>query len=258
MEDVLAANAIETHVNGMFPRQLHPKEREFLEFVLPMERRGYKVYRDLLDAMVVLGPGRRGNGNLVLGYRGDIPDTQSPLASVVAFGAVESQHNTFTITVREFIGKQIDIEIASSIDDEVFHQSDEKRRWTYSQWSPGKLSPATGAAVREISIGDTATLVVAPTEKRIWVHEGTSGMVYLIPITNFYNELMLHKNIRDPKIALQSNKFFENAGVYSDEDLRFAFIAYNKLRPKVTIQNLTTPNVEQTGMLTALKRFFTR
>ena len=54
-----------------------------------------------------------------------------------------------------------------------------------------------------------------------------------IPVTNYYNELMLHKNIRDPKIALDSNRLFSELAEYSDADLTYAFFTYNTLRTKV-------------------------
>ncbi len=258
MRDLVEEDIVKNTVNGTYPRGLRNKEREFLEFVLPFDRPGYKTYRELIESMVVLGSGRRGNGNFILGYSGDTPDTQSPLASVVAYGAVESTRGAFTITVREFVGKQIDVEIVSTDGDEAPEHFEEKRRWTYSLWTPGNLSPATGAPVREILVGESATLAIASADKRIWVHEAASGMLYLIPITNFYNELMLHKNIRDPKIALQSKGFFREIENYSDHDLRSAFIVYNKLRPKVTITNTVIPQAKQTGSISIFQKFFAR
>jgi hypothetical protein len=89
--------------------------------------------------------------------------------------------------------------------------------------------------VREILIEEGITLAVAPAEKRLWLHDRTSGIVHVIPVTNFYNELMLHLHIRDPKIALQSSSLFYDPGRYADGDLRSAFIVYNATRHRVDV-----------------------
>ncbi len=219
----------------LYPRPIQEKERDMLESVLPIERPGYRTYRELLAQMVVLGEGRRGSGNLVLGFAGDTPDITSPLGAVVAYGMVEGTRDTFSITVREYLGKQIDVEIVSSGGEGIPEHFEEKRRWTYSHWQPGMASPASGAAVREVRVDGNIVLACAKGDKRIWVYDGQSGIVHLIPITNFYNELMLLKNIRDPKIALRPTKFFDDLDTYSDDELRMTFMNYNKLRPKVSV-----------------------
>lgn len=221
--------------NTTYPRKLRPKERDLLEFVLPAESPGYAELRNLIRNMIVLAEGRRGKGNFVLGNPGDVADIVSPLAPVIAYGVAETTLDTFTVTVRECAGDQIDVEIVSSHGGEIPDHFEEKRRWTYSEWKPGRPSPASHAAVHEVKINDTLTFVVAGQEKRLWLHDGATLMNHLIPITNFYNELMLHKGIRDPKIALNSNLLFEQLGSYPDADLRAAFIAYNKLKRRVEI-----------------------
>jgi hypothetical protein len=223
-------------MDATFPRQLRPKERDALTFVLPEHSVGYNRYRKLIDTMIVLAEGRRGKGNIVLGKRGDKADITSPLASVIAYGAIETTLDTFTITVRELVDEQIDVEIVGSRNDEIPYHYEEKRRWTYSTWEPNQSSPATGAAVREVRINDTLTLAVVQQEKRLWLHDAATLMNHLIPITNFYNELMLHKHIRDPNVALKSPMFWNELEKYSDGDLRAAFIAYNSVRKKVDIK----------------------
>lgn len=223
------------NTNSTYPRTLRPKELDALEYVLPADRSGYREYRNHIAGMVVLGEGRRGKGNLVLGYEGDEPDTTSPLAAVAAYGMLETTRESFSITVREYVGKQIDVEIVSGSQGELPDHYEEKRRWTYSEWSPGQLSPAAHTAVREVVVDENTVLAIAGNEKRLWVYERRSGMALLIPITNYYNELMLLKNIRDPKVALKAGLLFENLHSYTDADLAAAFHAYNKLRPKVQL-----------------------
>lgn len=234
---------------------LRPKERELLECVLPPDRPGYDRYRALIGGMQVIGEGRRGKGNFVLGHPDDTPDISSPLGPVVAYGAVETTRDTFSVTVREYAGDQIDVEIVSTHGEEIPDHFEEKRRWTYSGWNPGDPSPATGLPVREIALDDSCILAIVGTEKRIWIHDRSTGMVHLLPITNFYNALMLHKRIRDPKVALRSALLFENLPSYSDADLRAAFVAYNAFRHRVTV---TAPAEElhHSGFWSVVKSIF--
>jgi hypothetical protein len=219
-----------------FPRPLRPKERDLLESVLPMDRPGYRHYRELLERMEVLGEGRRGAGNLVLGAKGDLPDPGAPLPPVVAYGVVETTQDQFTVTVREEVDNRIDVEILSSRGEEVPEHFEEKRRWSYSDWVPGRPSPATGERLREVQVDPFCTLAFAEGERRLWLYDARTGMNHPLPITGFYNELMLHKRIRDPEIALHSANLFGQLFSYSDDDLRAAFIAYNVLRKRVEVR----------------------
>ena len=239
----------------MYPRTLRPKEQDLLDSVLPVDRRGYRHYREFLSRMVVLGAGRRGAGNLVLGISGDRPDVTSPLAPVVAYGMVETTRDAFSVTLREVVGGQIDVEIVSSRGEEVPDHFEEKRRWTYSTWAPGSPSPATGDRAREVRVSDALSLGILSPEQRLLLHDSSTGMVHLIPITSFYNELMLHKNIRDPKTALNAKLLFQNLHAYSDEDLRSAFVSYNRLKHRVLLVD-ALPVPQSTGIVAYLETLF--
>jgi len=220
----------------MYPRKLRNKELDMIEFVLPVDRPGYRQYREWISSMLVLGEGRRGSGNLIMGYDGDIPDRVSPLAPVIAYGVVETTRDSYSVTLREYLGRQVDLEIVSAHGEEIPDHFEEKGRWTYSSWLPGQPSPATGEKVREIVIEEGLVLAIARQEQRLWVYNRTNGMNLLIPITNFYNELMLQKSIRDPRIALKSALFFKDLDFYTDSEICSSFVAYNKLKPKVEIK----------------------
>jgi hypothetical protein len=243
--------------NATFPRPLRPKERDLLESVLPGDRAGYRRYRELLTTMVVLGEGRRGPGNLLLGYPGTEPDIGAPFEAVVAYGIVETTKETFTITVRECVERQVDVEIVSTRNSIIPDHFEEKRRWTYSTWSPGEPSPPTGLPVREVRIDEHVTLAVGKQENRLWLHDAKTGVNYLLPITNYYNELMLLKRIRDPKIALRSSLLFTDLDSYSDADLRGACVAYNRLRPRVEL-NVGGPLPRLAGFRSLLRRFLVK
>jgi hypothetical protein len=236
---------------------LRPKELDLLETVLPVDRPGYRALRDRLEAMTVLGEGRRGEGDLMLGIPPGAPDSVSPLPPVVAYGVVETTRDAYTISVREEAWGQINVEIVSGSGRGIPDHYEEKRRWTYSWWTPGEVSPATGAAVREVRIDGGVTLALSGAEKRIWVHERSTGIVRLIPITNYYGELMGVRGIRDPRIALVPPFLWVNLQSFSDGDLLAAFLAYNALRQRVTLGK-GPPSVRHSGIPLFMRQLFRR
>lgn len=238
-----------------YPRELRAKERDLLDSVLPAARPGYLRARERLATMIVLGQGRRGEGDLVLGMPGDAADRTSPLPPVIAYGMVETTRDAFTITVREEMSAQVNVEIVSGRGEEVPDHFEEKRRWTYSTWEPGLPSPATGTGVRQVALDPALTLALAPAEERIWVHDAESGMVHLIPITHFYNELMRIRQARDPAIALRSRLFWEQFGTHTDAELHATFAAYNRLKHRVELRpapELRAPR----GIAARMRRLF--
>jgi hypothetical protein len=78
-------------------------------------------------------------------------------------------------------------------------------------------------------------LVLCNRDYRIWVHDERSGVNALIPVTGFYNELMLQTGVKDPKIALDPKRLFDVPGTHNDLELIRAFASYNKLRNKVVL-----------------------
>src|SRR5438309_8567948 len=94
-----------------YPRPISPREREWIDWILPPDRPGYRDYRHLVGGMVVIGKGRRGEGEIILGPEGSTPDVSSPLAPVFAYGAIETKAGTISMTMREISEGQISIEI---------------------------------------------------------------------------------------------------------------------------------------------------
>jgi hypothetical protein len=247
--------------NSQYPRALTHRERTWLEWVLPADRIGYQEYRKYLDTMVVLGEGRRGKGDIVLGYAGDTPDTTITLPPVFAYGLIETNFGPISVTVRENYGDQIDVEIVTHRGEEMFEQFEERRRWTYSTWKPGAICPQCERPPREVSMeteaGKRLVLTVCAADRRLWVHDAETMVNHLIPVTNFYNELMLHKKIRDPKIALDSNRMFTDLPRYKDDDLTYAFMTYNALKTKVEMKGRLMPGkVERRTFIHTIKEIF--
>ncbi len=186
--------------------------------------------------MAVIGQGRRGRGDLILGLPGRQADPDAPFSPVIAYGMIETARGYVSVSVREEADALINVEIVPGSGEEVPGREEETRRWTYSLWSPGMPSPATGAGVREVPVDANVTLVLAPAEKRIWVHERTGGTVRLIPITNFYGELMIRRAVRDPHVALRPSLLWERLDGFPDRDLLAAFTGYNALGRHAVLQ----------------------
>jgi hypothetical protein len=226
---------------GPYPRPLTPLERELALWVLPAGAAGYAALREFVERSVVIGEGRRGEGEIILGAPGDTPDLGSPLPQVVSFGIAGTGDDTVSVTVREILDGQMSVEIVGTRSDRVPEDARIVRRWTYAEWLPGKPCPQCGAAVREVEIARSgpgpipAVLAICPADRRLWVHGGPSGVCRPVPVTNYYNELMLRRQIRDPATALDSSKLFARLGEYSDADLAAAFTAYNRFRAKVDL-----------------------
>ena len=222
-----------------FPRSLFPFESQSLLWVLPPDRPGYNSYRKYILEWQVLAEGRRGMGNYILGAHGLTPDVESPLPQVFAYGEIEGKNGSVSVTLREFFEGQLEFELVSLNGETIPAELAEKRRWTFSLWSPSDPCPVCGTAPREIRIrreaGGSAVLAVCKTDKRIWIFDERDGVNHLIPVTNFHNALMLQKNIRDPNVALVADNLFKFLHLYSDADLTAAFVYYNKLRRKVDL-----------------------
>jgi hypothetical protein len=222
------------------PRELNPFERELLLWVLPKERPGYAEYRKLIETWPIVAVGRRGEGNYILAEPGWNVDTESPLPQILAYGVVEYRQDALTISIRERSGGQLEFEMEGVPERAALAAEKEIRRWSFSEWLPTQLCPSCRSSVREIRMTTTAfqtlVLVLCSRDHRIWVYDGQSGVNSLIPVTGFYNELMLQARIHDPKIALDPNRLFQIPGAQREFELIRAFSSYNKLRNKVVLE----------------------
>jgi hypothetical protein len=222
------------------PRELDSFERELLLWVLPKGRPGYEEYRKLIETWPVVGVGRRGEGNYILAEGGWSVDIESPLPQIFAYGVVEHEHGTLTISIRERCGGQLEFEMEGVADRTADAALRQIRRWSYSEWLPSQICPSCRSSVREIrmatSASQTLVLVLCSRDRRIWVYDGNSGVNALIPVTGFYNELMLQTGVHDPNIGLDPKRLFQLPGAQNESELIRAFSSYNKLRQKVVLE----------------------
>ncbi len=223
-----------------FPRELDLHERELLMWVLPENRPGYAEYRRFVEQWPVAAVGRRGEGNYVLAQTGWSVDIESPLPQLFAYGVVEHEQGVLTISVRERYGGQLEFELEGMADRTAVDEFREIRRWSFSEWLPSQPCPSCCSSVREIGMTTTATeqlvLALCSRDCRVWVYDARSGVNALIPVTGFYNELMLHAGVHDPTIALDPKRLFELPGARTDAELIRAFSLYNKIRNKVVLR----------------------
>ncbi|MGA9294577.1 MAG: hypothetical protein WBV81_18450 [Ignavibacteriaceae bacterium] len=223
-----------------FPRKLKELERELLFSILPSDKPGYISYREKIKNKYVLGSGRFGETNLILGNREEEIDILDASSTIFAAGSIIYDEGKIEISINEEIDDKIEFDISPKDYESVF-KGKEIKRWNYSEWIPGQKSPKENSYVREVIISQgNYILAISSVEKRIWLYDSVSGINHLIPLSNYYNQLMIEKNIRDPNIALKPNLFFGNGnGKHSDYtniELRNTFISYNKYLRKLNIK----------------------
>lgn len=219
----------------MFPRNLTKVENELLFSVLPENKIGYNSYRNKINNLVVTGSGRFDRGNFVLGKEGTKPDLSFPSSPVFAIGTNVYKEGTIDIIIHEDIDDEIEYDISARNQNSVPGTLIEIKKWNYSEWNPGDKAPNDNSEVREIIINDEYILAIATQHKKIWLHEKKSRVNFLLPVTNFYNELMRVCNIRDRKIALRPTSFFNTHNQFTDDQLMLAFFSYNKYLKRVDI-----------------------
>lgn len=211
-----------------FPRELTKVEKDLLFTILPETKPGYKNYRRKINELFVIGTGRFGDNNLILGEKSLIPDTDSPSTPVFASGTISTTEDEIDVLIHEETEDQIEIDISPKNHNKIPPEINIINSWNYSEWMPGNRAPKDNSDVREIKIDEKYILAIAQLHKKIWLYEYDSGINYLIPVTNFYNYLMIVKKIRDEKIVLNYSLLFKNPETNSDEEIISAFILYNK------------------------------
>jgi hypothetical protein len=249
--------------NEKFPRGLNRFESDLVFWVLPEDRPGYHEVRRCVQQWKVTAPGRRGTGNYIISPIDERVDVESPLPQVLAYGVVETDKGEISVSVREPMGKQIEFEISKLGPGELGSAFHELRRWTLSIWSPGQPCPKCGQALREVAMrttgGHEMALALCRTDERMWVYDSRSGMNLPVPITNFYNELMFLRKVRDPKIAFNPRRLFTDLDAFRDSDLTAAFRTYNMIRTKVAIDDdIAVPQEVRPPLLSRLVSFLHR
>lgn len=185
-------------------------------------------------------------------------DVESPLPPVFAYGIVETAAGRIGVSLRERVEDQLEFEIVNLDGESLPAVLAEQRRWTCSTWLPHERCPMCASSLREVRLqtvkGRTLVLAFCGRDERMWVYDSVSGVNYLIPVTNFYNELMLQAKVRDPRVALDSKRLFTDLSGYSDATLARAFATYNKLKTKIHFEErLQGPESAEPSFLRRLR-----
>jgi len=226
----------EAERNKEFPRKLFTYEKEWLFTALPQNKPGYKIYRDKIEALMVLGNGRFGGKNFILGHAGSKIDLDASSSAVFAVSYISFDSCEVYVVIHEESFGQIEIDFRLNKGEKFPVDEEFKSYKTYSGWETGQKAPLDNSYVREIHlIKNKLVIAVVPSQKRIWIHDTSTKINYFIPVTNLFNEIRILKGIKDPKIALNPNSFFTNLDMFTDEDIRQGFLLYNKYLKRIDI-----------------------
>ena len=242
-------------------RELSMRESTWLDWLLPVDRPGYREFSDQVKKLIVLGEGRWGTSDHILGRIGQEIDLTEGMQPTFAYGFISGDQCDVNISLHEPNDEgQIELVASPQRMETIPLDLQELHRWTYSYWEPGAACPATNKPVREITIPTAEdfvfTLALSAAQRSVWLYDPTSRINRIIPVTNFYNELMLAKEIRDPKIALNQKYLFENLELFTDEDFIRAFKRYNVMHKKAGIALFDNTKKKQNTISGLWKKLF--
>jgi hypothetical protein len=227
---------VQQNISEKFPRQLSQREKSWLFAALPEAKLGYRQYREIIENLLVIGYGRFGEGNLILGEEGGTIDLESSSAPILAVANITFDLGKVYVTVHEELDGLIEVDIKGIAEDRIPDDLSQAKVWTYSNWVPGEKAPFDNSNVREVHlIRDEIVLVIAPVHKKVWVYNSRSGINHFVPVTNYYNEMMILMNNKNADTALNPGRLFSNLNEFTDEQLVQGFLVYNKYWQRVEL-----------------------
>lgn len=217
------------NVEKDFPRKLNDNEKRFILSVLPENKPGYKAVWENIKDLYVIGFGNFGSGDLILGNKEDKPDRSGPSSPVFAVGTIKYSELEIDIIIHEQVENNIEVEISYSNNEQNLNKLSLINQWSYSDWSPGKNAPGDNSIVREVVlVSDMYIIAIAPKHKRLWVHDYNTGVNHLIPVSNFYNHLMIVKGIKKSDAVFKPALLFQELDTFTSNEIISAFLLYNK------------------------------
>lgn len=218
------------HPMREFPRELSEFEREFLYWLLPFDSDGYRAFNEFVQNAIVVGEGRWGEGDLMLGAFPASIDMSLGMEPVIAYGECVLNGELLTMSVHDLnADDQLETQFG------IFPLPDNPKvelGWCYSYWMPGEPSPATHEPVREIKLARVdkqppVTLVISKSQRSMWLHH-PNGFNRLMPVTGLNDELLRTHGIREFKQVSNPAEFFTRIDEFSDAEVRKAFVEYVK------------------------------
>ena len=241
-----------------FPRELSSIEKFCLLSILPAAKPGYNFYRRLIDNYMVIGSGRFEGNNFDLGKKNDKPDLTIASSPVFAIGSVKINDEIIDVIIHENEEDKIEFDLSGDLENILNINEEIKNVKTLSKWNPGEKEPYNNTVVREYNIKDDKyILCIAQGIKKIWHHKKDSGVNHIIPLTNFFNELMRIKNVRNANTPLNPSYFFPNLDEFSEQEIINAFIMYNKYMNKFKLP-FRKMNVEKQKKKRKISKFFSK
>lgn len=211
-----------------FPKPLSHTELEFIHWLLPEHSPVYHQLAQMIVASSVVGEGRWGTGDLMIGTNTQI-DLTLGMTPVVAYGECLVGDQKLIISIHEpNIDDQIEVHFS------IYPLPDNPQvisGWTYSYWQPGMPCPDSGSPVREVAMhyrsgGTKYSLVFSPARKALWLFHHDTSFNEVLPITGFMDELLRTHGIREIETISKPTALFEQLDKYSDNDIRRAFWEY--------------------------------
>ncbi len=226
-----------------FDTKINTFEKRWLFAILPENKPGYRSIRNKIEnsfvskRIVLSEEQSQVSYKLILVPENNTgknnPDTYA--TTPISVGIIKYENAEVYITVSSLEDDIFEIEISK---DEKFSQYGKLLSIeTYANWEPGTKAPFNNSKVREIDIvKNKYVLAVAPSLKRIWLYEYETGINYLIPLSNFFNELVRSKNIQSQEIVVNPNYLFTNLNKFKDEDFIRGLYFYNKYIRRLDIK----------------------
>ena len=241
---------------NIYPRELTDIEMKTLLLMLPENKSGYNSYRGKIKKSFVIGEGRFGKGNYFLGDKGNRHDLTVSSSPVLAAGVVEFEEAPVDVSIHEEFEDKIEIDLKPQLETKKLDSTQPKHYWTYSEWVPGKKAPGDNSTLREVHlIKNFLVIAIVPTHKRVWIYEAESEINHLIPVTNFYNEIMRVKGERDPEIVLKPNRLFTHHNELTDQEIGQGFFLYNKYLNKIKLDYSLFKNINKKKQKTFFRIF---
>ena len=228
------------------PRKLDDWELEILFQILPQDKPKYNAFRKNFSDFFLIGTSRFGEGNYILANKNDKVDLTAPASNVFAAGIVITDKDKYDITIHEVFENEIEIDFISEKNKIVTESEKIIDSKSYSNWKPGDKSPFSNSNVREVHlIKNEVVIAVCSDEKKIWTYDASTQFNFVIPLTNFYNEIIRVKGERNPETALKPKLLFEKPEMFTDEEIGQGFLLYNKFMKKMNIDYSIFKDVEK-------------
>lgn len=233
--------------NTGYPRNLSEFEVRLLRFLLPESKSVYDAYFQQLCEMMVVGVGRFGASNLILSSDPEDADFHSGLGKIFTSGVYIEGGNKFELTLHFAVGGVAEFDIIGTIAAEDDHS------FAISYWNPDSSDIKSFGSIRKIAVEENQfTLAVSSALNNIWFHEHGSGFNRILPLTNFMNEVRFAAGLPGD---LNSREIFARLDSISDNIIVRAFLSYNKLFKKITVDN--TPQNTDVAKKNIFARLFT-